>query len=90
MLTLIKVCIAFYHQFSYLYDNFNLKVIHLTFDFLSLSYHYRPSMSHGTGLGLDRHQERDFILSTTEEFVKRFGGTRVINKVSFFLTLICL
>lgn len=39
-------------------------------------------MSHGTGLGLDRHQERDFILSTTEEFVKRFGGTRVINKVS--------
>ncbi|XP_063700172.1 acetyl-CoA carboxylase isoform X3 [Culicoides brevitarsis] len=41
----------------------------------------KPSMSHGTGLGLDRHQERDFILSTTEEFVKRFGGTRVINKV---------
>ncbi|XP_052899542.1 acetyl-CoA carboxylase [Anopheles moucheti] len=41
----------------------------------------RPSMSHGTGLGLQRGQERDFVLSTTEEFVKKFNGTRVINKV---------
>ena len=38
-------------------------------------------MSHGTGLGLQRGQERDFVLSTTEEFVKKFNGTRVINKV---------
>uniref|UniRef100_W4VRL7 Putative acetyl-coa carboxylase n=1 Tax=Corethrella appendiculata TaxID=1370023 RepID=W4VRL7_9DIPT len=41
----------------------------------------RPSMSHGTGLGLDKSHERDFVLATTEEFVKRFGGTKVINKV---------
>ncbi|CAD7077022.1 unnamed protein product [Hermetia illucens] len=41
----------------------------------------RPSMSRGTGLGMERYQERDFVISTTEEFVKRFGGTRVINKV---------
>jgi hypothetical protein len=39
-------------------------------------------MSHGTGLGQDRYQERDFVIATTEEYVKRFGGTRVINKVS--------
>lgn len=38
-------------------------------------------MSHGTGLGLERHLERDFLLATTEEFVKRFGGVRAINKV---------
>lgn len=38
-------------------------------------------MSRGTGLGMERYQERDFVISTTEEFVKRFGGTRVINKV---------
>jgi acetyl-CoA carboxylase / biotin carboxylase 1 len=41
----------------------------------------RPSMSHGTGLGLERHLERDFLLATTEEFVKRFGGIRPINKI---------
>lgn len=39
-------------------------------------------MSHGTGLGLERGHERDFVLSTTEEFVKKFNGTRAINKVS--------
>jgi acetyl-CoA carboxylase / biotin carboxylase 1 len=41
----------------------------------------RPSMSHGTGLGLERNLDRDFLLATTEEFVKRFGGNRAINKV---------
>lgn len=41
------------------------------------SYYQRPSMSHGTGLGLERNLERDFVLATTEEFVKRFGGNRV-------------
>lgn len=40
-------------------------------------------MSHGTGLGQDRYQERDFVLATPEEYVKRFGGTKVINKVIF-------
>lgn len=44
-------------------------------------------MSHGTGLGENRYQERDFALATTEEFVKRFGGTRAINKVIFFLLI---
>lgn len=39
-------------------------------------------MSRGTGLGQDRFQERDFLLASTDEFVKKFGGTRVINKVS--------
>lgn len=39
-------------------------------------------MSHGTGLGQERYQERDFVLSTTEEFVKKFNGTRAITKVS--------
>uniref|UniRef100_A0A182S694 Uncharacterized protein n=1 Tax=Anopheles maculatus TaxID=74869 RepID=A0A182S694_9DIPT len=48
---------------------------------LSVSGGLKPSMSHGTGLGLQRGQERDFVLSTTEEFVKKFNGTRVINKV---------
>lgn len=42
---------------------------------------FRPSMSHGTGLGQMRNLDRDFLLATTEEFVKRFGGTRAINKV---------
>lgn len=44
-------------------------------------YFIRPSMSRGAGLGLDRNHERDFVLSSVEEFVKRFGGTRPINKV---------
>lgn len=43
----------------------------------------RPSMSRGAGLGLDRNHERDFVLSSVEEFVKRFDGTRPINKVIF-------
>lgn len=38
-------------------------------------------MSRGAGLGLDRNHERDFVLSSIEEFVKRFNGTRAINKV---------
>lgn len=38
-------------------------------------------MSRGAGLGLDRNHERDFVLSSLEEFVKRFDGTRPINKV---------
>jgi acetyl-CoA carboxylase / biotin carboxylase 1 len=28
--------------------------------------------------------EKDFIVATPEEFVKKFGGTKVINKVRFF------
>lgn len=42
---------------------------------------FRPSMSRGAGLGLDRNHERDFVLSSVEEYVKRFDGTRAINKV---------
>lgn len=52
--------------------------------FFSLPYlndDIRPSMSRGAGLGLDRNHERDFVLSSVEEFVKRFDGTRPINKV---------
>lgn len=37
-------------------------------------------MSRGTGLG-QATPERDFFISTPEEFVKKFGGSRVINKV---------
>lgn len=38
-------------------------------------------MSRSAGLG-DCYNERDFVISSTEEFVKKFGGTRCINKVS--------
>ncbi|XP_026673591.1 acetyl-CoA carboxylase isoform X3 [Ceratina calcarata] len=42
----------------------------------------RPSMSQGTVMiqALNR-QEKDFTVATPEEFVHRFGGTKVINKV---------
>ncbi|XP_066991423.2 acetyl-CoA carboxylase isoform X2 [Anabrus simplex] len=41
----------------------------------------RPSMSQGTVIAHARFQEKDFTVATPEEFVRRFGGTRVINKV---------
>ncbi|XP_014484263.1 PREDICTED: acetyl-CoA carboxylase isoform X1 [Dinoponera quadriceps] len=43
----------------------------------------RPSMSQGTVMiqAQSRHHEKDFTVATPEEFVHRFGGTRVINKV---------
>ncbi|EZA53363.1 Acetyl-CoA carboxylase [Ooceraea biroi] len=43
----------------------------------------RPSMSQGTVMiqAQNRLQEKDFTVATPEEFVHRFGGTRVINKV---------
>lgn len=37
-------------------------------------------MSRGTGLGTSQ-TERDFFISTPEEFKVKFGGSRVINKV---------
>ncbi|XP_060534242.1 acetyl-CoA carboxylase isoform X2 [Cylas formicarius] len=41
-----------------------------------------PSMSQGTVmLHNNRLQEKDFTVATPEEFVKRFNGTKVINKV---------
>ncbi|XP_015588836.1 acetyl-CoA carboxylase isoform X3 [Cephus cinctus] len=42
-----------------------------------------PSMSQGTVMiqTQSRQQEKDFTIATPEEFVRRFGGTRVINKV---------
>ncbi|CAH0549065.1 unnamed protein product [Brassicogethes aeneus] len=41
----------------------------------------KPSMSQGTVMIQNRLQEKDFTVATPEEFVKRFNGTRVINKV---------
>ncbi|XP_034234889.1 acetyl-CoA carboxylase isoform X2 [Thrips palmi] len=40
----------------------------------------RPSMSQGTVMH-PRLQDKDFTVATPEEFVRRFGGTRVINKI---------
>lgn len=41
-------------------------------------------MSQGTVMiqAQSRHQEKDFTVATPEEFVHRFGGTKVINKVN--------
>ncbi|KAJ8868693.1 hypothetical protein PR048_030232 [Dryococelus australis] len=41
----------------------------------------RPSMSHGTVANYARLQEKDFTVATPEEFVRKFCGTKVINKV---------
>ncbi|XP_046476133.1 acetyl-CoA carboxylase isoform X3 [Neodiprion pinetum] len=43
----------------------------------------RPSMSQGTVMiqAQSRQLEKDFTVATPEEFVRRFGGTQVINKV---------
>lgn len=43
----------------------------------------RPSMSQGTVMiqTQSRQFEKDFTVATPEEFVHRFGGTHVINKV---------
>ncbi|KAL4711329.1 hypothetical protein ACJJTC_019170 [Scirpophaga incertulas] len=42
---------------------------------------YRPSMSQGTVIHSQRFQEKDFTIATPEEFVRRFQGTKPINKV---------
>ncbi|KAM7345539.1 acetyl-CoA carboxylase isoform 1-T1 [Cochliomyia hominivorax] len=65
-------------------DNFPQKIENeprLNGDIVERRKRLRPSMSRGTGLGQDRYQDRDFHIATTEEFVKKFGGTRVINRV---------
>lgn len=43
-------------------------------------------MSQGTVMiqTQSRLQEKDFTIATPEEFVHRFGGTKVINKVTLF------
>ncbi|XP_056647760.1 acetyl-CoA carboxylase isoform X2 [Diorhabda sublineata] len=41
----------------------------------------KPSMSQGTVMLHPRQEEKNFTVATPEEFVKRFNGTRVINKV---------
>ncbi|XP_063545623.1 acetyl-CoA carboxylase [Cydia strobilella] len=41
----------------------------------------KPSMSQGTVIHSQRFQEKDFTVATPEEFVKRFQGTKAINKV---------
>lgn len=56
---------------------------HFNHQFVLFVSFYRPSMSRGAGLGLERHHERDFVLSSIEEFVRRFDGKRPINKVNF-------
>nr|CAD7573681.1 unnamed protein product [Timema californicum] len=38
-------------------------------------------MSQGTVMAHSRFQEKDFTVGTPEEFVRRFGGSKVINKV---------
>ncbi|XP_047513528.1 acetyl-CoA carboxylase isoform X2 [Pieris napi] len=40
-----------------------------------------PSMSQGTVIHSQRFQEKDFTVATPEEFVRRFQGTKAINKV---------
>ncbi|KAJ8957940.1 hypothetical protein NQ318_001938 [Aromia moschata] len=40
-----------------------------------------PSMSQGTVMIHNRLEEKNFTVATPEEFVKRFNGTKVINKV---------
>lgn len=47
-------------------------------------------MSQGTVMiqAPNRLQEKDFTIATPEEFVHRFNGTKVINKVS--LNKICM
>ncbi|KAK9746194.1 Carbamoyl-phosphate synthase L chain, ATP binding domain [Popillia japonica] len=49
--------------------------------FLKVGSSLTPSMSQGTVMLHNRQQEKDFTVATTEEFVKRFNGTKVINKV---------
>jgi hypothetical protein len=39
---------------------------------------------------LSKGHIKDFTVATPEEFVKRFGGDRVINKVSSFIQLTCV
>lgn len=41
----------------------------------------QPSMSQGTVIHSHRFQEKDFTVATPEEFVRRFQGTKAINKV---------
>nr|CAD7441865.1 unnamed protein product [Timema bartmani] len=38
-------------------------------------------MSQGTVMAHSKFQEKDFTVGTPEEFVRRFGGSKVINKV---------
>jgi len=44
-------------------------------------------MSQGTVLKA-KMLEKDFIVATPEEFVKKFGGTKVINKASICFSLL--
>lgn len=46
-------------------------------------------MSQGTVMiqAQSRQLEKDFTVATPEEFVRRFGGTKVINKVKFLIVI---
>lgn len=49
-------------------------------------------MSQGTVMmqAQSRLHDNDFTVATPEEFVHRFGGTRVINKVIIFFIVMLL
>ncbi|GLV36890.1 Acetyl-CoA carboxylase [Carabus blaptoides fortunei] len=51
------------------------------FNYIERRRRLKPSMSQGTVMYHNRLQEKDFTVATPEEFVKRFQGTKVINKV---------
>jgi hypothetical protein len=44
-------------------------------------------MSQGTVM-VQPKQEKDFTVGTPEEFVRRFGGTKVINKVKNYVHIL--
>jgi hypothetical protein len=44
-------------------------------------------MSQGTVM-VQPKQEKDFTVGTPEEFVRRFGGTKVINKVKNYVHIV--
>ena len=60
-----------------------LVTISLQYKIKNYIFHYRPSMSQGTVMiqAQSRQLEKDFTVATPEEFIRRFGGTKVINKV---------
>ncbi|KYN07737.1 Acetyl-CoA carboxylase 1 [Cyphomyrmex costatus] len=65
-------------------DNGNLQMqINIAAGLVERRKRLRPSMSQGTVMiqAQNRFHEKDFTVATPEEFVHRFGGTRVINKV---------
>ena len=48
-----------------------------------MSGHHIAQNGFQRSLSLSRGMSKDFTVATPEEFVKRFGGDRVINKVQW-------